>query len=158
MRLALMLVHTVPGVIGLVAGLYALRAPRDGDDHHWWRRLYTACVALLLAGLVALLAYDWPELDGTARLVFSGLTVLGVVIAVRLALAHRSVTGQEPGWRDRYLDHVVFTYISLWVGFLIVPAINSPLPAVAVPAVVITVPVVIVRLVGRYRPQLTAAV
>jgi hypothetical protein len=83
--------------------------------------------------------------------VFVGLAGLGVVMVGRLALAWRAARSGRAGWQERYIGHVFFTYVSLWVGFLIVPALNSPAPVVAVVLVVVTVPIVGIVLLSRYK-------
>lgn len=151
MRTALVILHAAPGVAGLMAGLLAVPPPRPADGRTWWRRLYALCVAVLLGGLVVLLAYDWADLDPAARLAFTGLAGLGAVMAVRLVLARRAAGTGAAGWQRRYVDHVAFTYISLWVGFLVVPALNTAWPQVAVPVVVVAVVGAGSVLASRYR-------
>src|SRR5690606_36802985 len=48
-RTALVLLHAVSGIVGLVAGLLAL--PPPGARRTGWRMLYAACVARLVAGI-----------------------------------------------------------------------------------------------------------
>lgn len=151
MRTVLVILHATPGVVGLVAGLLAFAPPRPGDGRRWWRRLYAVCIAVLLAGLVVLIAYDWSDLDSVARLAFAGLAALGAVMATRLVLARRAVQRGGDDWRRRYIAHVYFTYIALWIGLLIVPAINSPWPQFAVPVVVVACLAIGAVLVSRYQ-------
>lgn len=158
MRTVLVLLHAAPGVIGLVAGLPALVPPRTGDRRTWWRRVYAGCIATLLAVVVVLVAYDWADLEQGARLAFVGLIGLGAVMAYRLWRAHQLAAAGTPEWQDRYLGHVYFTYISLWVGFLVIPALATPLPQVAVPVVVVVVLVVGHLILARHRRRLVAPV
>lgn len=148
-----MLLHAAPGVVGLVAGLLALPPPQPGARRRGWRVLYAVCVAMLVAGIVALIIQDWPTLDPAARVVFLGLLGLGLVMGVRLWLAHRLYATGVPRWQERYVGHVYFTYVSLWIGFLIVPALATPLPQVAVPLAVVVVLGVGHVLLTRYRRQ-----
>lgn len=160
MRTALVILHAAPGVAGLVAGLQAIPPPRTGDGRTWWRRIYALCVAVLLGGLTVLLVYDWADLEPTGRLAFTGLAGLGAVIAIRLLLARRAARTGAIGWQRRYVDHLVFTYISLWVGFLVVPAINTAWPQVAIPVVVVAVVIAGSVLASRYKrrvPEISSA-
>ena len=157
MRTALLLLHVVGGVAGLFFGMLALRPPRPDDGRARWRMLYACCLGALMLGLVGLVAYDWNSLDGVARMVFVGLAGLGAVIMARLALAWRVTRSAPSGWERKYVDHIFFTYVSLWVGFLIVPAINSPLPIVVVPLVVVAVPAVGIIAVSRYKRRVLMA-
>lgn len=161
MRTALVLLHAVPGVVGLLAGLLALSPPRPADRRHRWRQLYAVCIGVLLAGMVALVGYDWPELDTAARVAFTGLVGLGVVMAYRLWRAYQQARQdpppQQPQWRERYLGHVYFTYVSLWIGFLVVPALSFPLPQLTIPAAALAVLVTGHLLLNRYRRRLAQA-
>lgn len=151
MRTVLVVLHAAPGVVGLLAGVMAFSPPRSGDGRAWWRQLYAACILVLIAGLVALIAYDWAELDQIARLTFVGLLGLGVVMAARLLLARRLARSGAGDWQRRYIDHMYFTYVALWIGFLIVPAIGTPWPQVAVPLVVVAVLAAGAVLLSRYK-------
>lgn len=91
---------------------------------------------------------DWAGLESGARLAFTGLAVLAVVMLIRAYLAHRRVARGGRGWEGRYVNHVYFTYISLWVGLAIVPALRSPDPELWVPiavAVVLSTGALLVR-------------
>ena len=154
MRTTLVMLHALPGVIGLLAGVLSLRPPRPDDNRRPWRLIYGACVATLIAGLVGLLAYDWRDLDVVARIAFTGLLALAAVMGYRLHRARREAADRTAGWQGRYVAHVYFTYVSLWAGFLVVPALALPMPQVAVPLVVAAVLVTGSVLVGRYRRRL----
>ncbi len=78
-------------------------------------------------------------------------------MANRLARASREASRREPRWQDRYVSHVYFTYISLWEGFVILPALNLPLPQLSVPAVAIAVLLIGHALIARYRARILAA-
>jgi hypothetical protein len=61
------------------------------------------------------------------------------------------------GWRERYINHVYFAYISLWEGFVILPALNLPLPQVAAPVVAIGVLLIGHVLITRYKRRVTSS-
>ena len=82
------------------------------------------------------------------------------MIAIRLLLARRAARTAATGWQRRYVDHMAFTYISLWVGFLVVPAVNTAWPQVAIPVVVVVVVVTGSVLASRYKrrvPEISSA-
>lgn len=153
-RTVLIVLHAVPGVVGLVAGLLSLRPPQPDDRRRPWRLIYGGCLAALIAGLLGLVAYDWTDLDPAARVAFSGLAVLAGVMGYRLYRAGREAADRPAGWQARYLGHVYFSYVSLWAGFLVVPALALPMPQLAVPAAVLAVVVTGNVLVRRYRRRL----
>lgn len=157
LRTILVVIHASSGVGGLVTGLAALSPPRPADNRGWLRRLYLLCIAILLASLVALVAIDWNGLDTGSRVAFSALTALGAVMAYRITRAYRLASAQGANWQERYIGHVYFTYISLWEGFVILPALNLPLPQVSVPVVAIAVLLIGHALIARYKARVLAA-
>jgi hypothetical protein len=158
LRTTLVVIHAASGAGGLVTGLASLSPPRPGDDRGWWRRLYALCIGTLVASMVALVAIDWAGLDAVARVAFGGLIVLGAVMTYRIVRARAEASARGVGWEGRYFDHVAFTYISLWEGFVLLPALNLPLPQVSVPAVAVGVFVVAHWLLTRYRNRVIAPV
>jgi hypothetical protein len=156
LRTLLVWIHASAGVAGLVAGIPSLSPPRPADDRGSWRRLYLLCIVTLVASLVVLVAIDWDELDSGSRIAFSALTGLGAVMTYRIVRALHAASTREGNWRDRYIDHVYFTYISLWEGFVILPALNLPLPQVTVPAVAVAVLLIGHALIGRYKARILA--
>jgi hypothetical protein len=135
----LIVVHAGAGLLGLLTGPVAMRPDVPPGPLRWLSRLYLASLAVLLLSMVALIAVDWAALDIGARLAFTGLAGLGVVIVYRITRAGRESARRLPGWQRRYVAHVYFTYVSLWIGFLVLPALNLPYPYVGVPAVVLLV-------------------
>lgn len=156
-RSVLVMIHAGSGVAGLIIGLPAL-APRLAAElrGRWIRQLYAGCVVALVASMAMLITVDWPHLQAGARTAFTGLAALGAVMVYRVVRADQQARTPTPGWQARYLDHIYFTYIALWIGFLIVPALNLPAPQVAVPIVVIATLAVGHTLIGRYRDRLLA--
>jgi hypothetical protein len=72
----------------------------------------------------------------------------------RIYRAHRLAVGREPGWERRYVGHVYFTYISLWVGFAIIPSLRSPNPGLWIPIAVVSVLTAGALLVHRYERRI----
>jgi peptidoglycan/LPS O-acetylase OafA/YrhL len=157
MRTALVVIHASAGLGGLVTGLAALSPPRPIDNRRWLRRLYLACIAILLASMVALVTIDWNGVDTGARAGFAALSALGGVMVYRLARAHREASRGEANWQERYIGHVYFTYISLWEGFVILPALNLPFPQLSVPLVAVAVLLIGHALLARHNARILAA-
>jgi cobalamin synthase len=157
LRNVLVVVHAGSGIAGLLAGLWAMAPPRPDDGRGWVRRLYPACIATLFVTLVALIVVDWSDLDNGGRIAFIALAGLAVFMLWRLAQAGREGRTRSSGWQQRYVRHVYFTYVSLWIGFVILPALNSPIPFVIAPLAVATALVVGGILIGRYKRQLASA-
>ncbi|MGH3649519.1 MAG: hypothetical protein ACRDU9_02330 [Acidimicrobiia bacterium] len=60
----------------------------------------------------------------------------------------------DGGWERRYVGHVYFTYVSLWVGFAIIPALRSGNPGLWIPVAVIGVLAAGTLLVHRYERRI----
>jgi hypothetical protein len=124
----------------LVVGLAVFPPPNTkGGRQHWWRIIYAGLLVVLTVSLLALIATDWTGLETGSRLAFTGLAILAGVMLTRIYLAHRLVSSRDPGWERPYVSHVYFTYVSLWVGFAIIPALRSPAPGLWIPIAVIGV-------------------
>jgi hypothetical protein len=152
-REVLVAVHAGAGILGLVVGV-ALFSPTLASRRRFWRVLYAGLLVILTTSLLALITTDWAGLETGSRLAFSGLAILAAVMLVRIYLAHRIVTSHPPGWERRYVNHVYFTYVSLWVGFAIVPALRSPMPGLWIPVAVMGVLATGTVLVHRYQTRI----
>jgi hypothetical protein len=153
-RTVLVTLHAAAGIGGLVTGLAALSPPKGRDVRNWLRRLYVIFIVILLASMVVLVTIDWNGLDTTARISFAALIGLGAVMAYRLVRARSEALVQRGAWERRYVDHVYFTYISLWEGFVILPALNLPMPQLSVPLVAIAVLLIGHALISRYKAHM----
>jgi FtsH-binding integral membrane protein len=141
------------GIAGLVVGLTVFTPPRDAG-RRILRNVYSTLLLVLVTSLVALIIRDWPGLETGSRIAFSGLAIMGVVMLVRIYLAHRLTGSDEPQWERRYVSHVYFTYVSLWVGFAIIPAVRSGNPGLWIPMAVMGVLTAGTLLVHRYERRL----
>lgn len=150
-RTTLVVLHAGAGIVGLSAGIASFAPPRDGDGRWWVRWLYLACIAIMFVTLIMVVVVDWEGLDNTARLAFTALTGLAAVMMLRIVLAVRVASSRDAGWEGRYMGHVYFTYISLWMGFVILPALNLPMPQLTVPMIAVAVLLAGQTLVGRYK-------
>lgn len=139
-REVLVAIHTTAGIAGLVAGLAVFKPPHSKSHRRWWRIGYGLLLIALVASLIAMIIVDWPDLPTGARVTFAGLAVLGLVMVVRIYLAHR-LAGEttDRAAARRYVGHVYFTYVSLWVGLAIIPALRSETPGLWLPVAIIGV-------------------
>lgn len=153
----LVVIHAGSGIAALAIGLLVFLPPDEPGRRLGWRASYAGLLGILTVSLVLLIAVDWADLAGGARIAFAGLAILAGVMLTRLYLAHRLTAGPAvTGWRRRYVSHIYFTYISLWVGLGIVPALRTDTPAVWVPVAVAAVLGTGAVLVRRYEQQIEA--
>lgn len=121
----LIALHALAGVVCFAAGVLSVRS---STPESWWFRGYAISLAALVVFMTAVIAVDWPRLDTAARLVYSGLLLLGLYMLWRAWRAGVRLRRHDPGWRPRYLDDIGFTLISLFDGFVIVSAIDLHAP------------------------------
>jgi hypothetical protein len=80
---------------------------------------------VFLAG--AILAHV-GQLEALQRGIFAGLFVLSLYMLFRGARARTVLRMQHDGWWTIYVDHIGFTLISLFEGFIIVSGIDLGAP------------------------------
>lgn len=149
LRTVFVIIHVASGIGGLLIGPAVFR-PRPGRPDAV-RLAYPILIALLLGSLLGMIALDWGDLEPAAKIAFLALTGLGVAMLIRILLAAKLAAAATPGWEHRYIDHVFFTYIALWIGFLILPALSLPYPAVTAPLVAVGVLALGLVALGRYK-------
>lgn len=154
-RQLLISIHAGSGLLGLVVGLAVFPPPEaKGGRKRFLRLAYGGLLVVLTVSLIVLIITDWPDLEIGARLAFTGLAGLAGVMLTRIWLAHRLVGSGKPGWKRSYVGHIYFTYVSLWVGFAIIPALRSTAPGLWIPVVVATVLVTGSALVHRFERRI----
>jgi hypothetical protein len=79
-------------------------------------------MVVLLIG--AMLVY-WNEYSSTEHIVFPILLGLGMFMLYRAQNAGRLLRSQQDDWTLGYIEHIGFTLISLFEGFIIVTVLNA---------------------------------
>lgn len=124
-HLALIVAHTLCGLLAAAAGALALTRPGWITTYRW---AFTGLV-ISLAGAIAV---GWAALGPVERVLFPGLLILGaycVVRAVRAPPADADPTTCTDAVRaGRYLDHIGFGLISLFVGFVAIGVLDLGAP------------------------------
>ena len=146
--------HAASGVLGLLLGGFAFHPPQPRDFRQWVRRVYAAALVSMSVFLVATVLVDWSSINSTQHVVYSALIGLAAVILARLYLAFRVIARQPTDWIAKYVNHIYFTYVSLWEAFFIVGLIDLGAPAWVVGAVAVGVLILGATLVSRYKGRL----
>lgn len=149
MYIVLIVAHTVAGVVAFAAGCSVIR-PRADVRGVRFRTYFGSLVALVIF-LVAAIASHWADLETAPRLIYTVLTGLGLYMVWRGWQARTA-----PIQDGRYVEHVGFTLIALFDGFVIVSAIDLHAPIWLV--VVIAVAGVLVGRRGVARIQTSTGV
>ncbi|MGW4047809.1 hypothetical protein [Streptomyces sp. NPDC004721] len=122
----LIILHAVSGAVGLCTGVVVLLNPRDHTSG-WFRSYYWSIVAMV-AFVIAAVGYDWQRLGAVQRPAFGALVILALYTARRAHQARQAVRRRTVDWPSAYRDHVGFTVIALFDGFVIVGAIDVTAP------------------------------
>jgi hypothetical protein len=123
----LILFHAAAGTISFFAGGYLIFSPKFASNHRLFGLYWWSLVGLVVFLAGAMFVY-WTEYSSTERIIFPGLFVLGLYMLYRARNARRLMKDQENSWRQDYIEHIGFTLISLFEGFIIVGALNSGFP------------------------------
>jgi hypothetical protein len=82
-------------------------------------------MVILLAGAILV---SWKNYSTLERVIFPGLFVLGIYMLYRARNANLLRKTRQNEWTQDYIEHIGFTLISLFEGFIIVSGLNSGVP------------------------------
>lgn len=113
--------HAAAGLVAFVAGCLAV------TRRSWFPVYFWSLVGLVLF-LVVALAADFAELDALARIIFVALLGLAAVMIWSAVQAQRILRGHAGRPTARYLDHLGFTLVALFVGFVVIAMLDLGAP------------------------------
>src|SRR5256885_14249491 len=128
MHSAAIVAHTMSGAACFLAASMLLQRRLDPSARRQWFVVYGAGLLGLVAFMGVAIVSHWPSLPIIRKIIFSGLLALGAYMSWRGWLAWRAWRGGGAAWRMAYINHVGFTLISLFDGFVIVSAIDIGAP------------------------------
>lgn len=123
----LIILHAASATISFFAGLFLIFLPKSGSAGRLFG-LYWATLLGMVVLLAAVIIVYWSEYSNTERIIFPGLFALGVYMLYRAQSARHLLKSQPADWQHAYIEHVGFTLISLFEGFVIVGALTSGFP------------------------------
>ena len=123
----LIVLHTIMATVSFFAGCLLIFSPKYATNETVFNLYLWPLIGmgLLLAG--AIFVY-WSEYTDTERIVFPGLLGLAFFMIFRGWGASLVLHTQPKNWKLGYIEHVGFTLISLFEGFVIVSGLNAGLP------------------------------
>ena len=129
-HLSLISAHALAGVSALILACVVLRPPSSHRCANF--RGYFLALIIMFVSVLLVVIHDWSVLSTGQRVTFGFLTLLGAFTTFRGVQARRCLILRPKRWRQKYVDHVGFTVISLFDGFTIVGAVDlgAPLPVV----------------------------
>ena len=123
----LIILHAATATISFFAGLFLILPLRSGSDRGLFGLYWVTLLGMVVLLAGAILVY-WSEYSNTERIIFPGLLALGVYMLYRARSAQHSLKSQQTGWKRAYIEHIGFTLISLFEGFVIVSGLTSGFP------------------------------
>lgn len=119
--------HAASATIAFLAGSLLIYYPAYTTDRRLFGIYFWSLMgmAILLAG--AIFVY-WGEYSEIERIVFPGLMGLALFMVFRGWGAGLVLETQQKNWKLGYVEHIGFTLISLFEGFIIVSGLNAGWP------------------------------
>lgn len=122
----LITLHAASGVVAFIAGCFLILSLAQISNERLFSLYWWPLVGLVVFLAGAMLVY-WTEYSGIERIIFPGLLGLGLFMLYRARSANRLLRAQSNHWKYDYVEHIGFTLISLFEGFIIVSGLNSGL-------------------------------
>ena len=122
----LIAVHTVGGAAAFLLGFFVIHPLCRGRRGVFLA--YFVGLWVMALTLVPVVWLDWPHLSLASRITYVFLILLALYTGLRGELARRVRGADDVRGRYAYVDHVGFTLISLFDGFVIVSAIVLGVP------------------------------
>jgi uncharacterized membrane protein YfcA len=127
--LVMISLHAAAAIASFATGSALLNRPARHEEAPWLFRTYFASLCGMVVFMGGAMLSHWSRLAFPTRVTYVALFVLGIYMVIRAVLAHAAWQRRAANWQSRYLDHVGFTLISLFDGFLIVGAIDLGVPS-----------------------------
>ncbi len=138
------ILHATSAVISFFAGCFLILSVRNISIQRWFGLYWWALVGLVVFLAGAILIY-WAEYSTIEHIIFPALFVLAIYMLYRARSANRLFRTQQNNWKHDTIEHIGFTLISLFEGFIIVGGID-----VGVPGWLVTVAAILGVFAGRW--------
>lgn len=120
-------VHAIAAGLCFLAGSIVLYSRGYRFDRGLFRFYLWSLGGMVVFLALAMLA-EWTAYSGTERAVYAGLLGLGIYVLYRGVSARTVLETRTDEWSKAFVNHVGFTLIALFEGFVIVSALNAGAP------------------------------
>lgn len=136
-HLIFIILHALFGVIAFFAGWTNIQGLNEKQPTRLvW--IYLASLVGMVVFMAGAIAADWVRHADGQLYIFLGLFFLGIFMLYRAYRAYQVLERRGRGWRMSYVDHLGFTLISLFDGFVIVSAIDLGAPVWGIVFIAVT--------------------
>jgi len=119
--------HAAAATISFFTGSFLILSKGSTQIQQWYALYWWSLIGMVVLLAGAILVY-WIEYTRVERIIFPGLFILGLYMLYRARNAGRLLEAQPNNWKYNYVEHIGFTLISLFEGFIIVSGLNSGFP------------------------------
>jgi hypothetical protein len=123
----LIILHAVTATICFFAGCLLLFSPTYLTNQRIYAVYFLTLVAMTILLAWAIAVY-WSEYSDVESIVFPGLLGLALFMLYRGWGAGLVLRTQQKDWKAGSIEHIGFTLISLFEGFIIVAGLDAGLP------------------------------
>jgi uncharacterized membrane protein YfcA len=120
----LIILHASAATLSFVAGCLLIFLPIYTSNQRLFSFYWWSLIGMVIILLGAILVY-WTKYSITERIIFPGLLILAFYMLYRARSANHLLGAQQNDWKHGYIEHIGFTLISLFEGFIIVSGLNS---------------------------------
>jgi hypothetical protein len=120
----LIMLHAATAAISFFVGCFLILSLRQASNQRLFSFYFWSLVGMVILLMGAMLVY-WNEYSDTERVVFPILLGLGMFMLYRAHNASRLLKARQNDWKPGYIEHIGFTLISLFEGFVIVTVLNA---------------------------------
>lgn len=120
----LIMLHAATATISFFIGCFLIFSLRQASNQRLFGLYRWSLTGMVILLMGAMLVY-WNEYSDPERIVFPILLGLGLFMLYRAQNASRLLKAQQNDWKLGYIEHIGFTLISLFEGFVIVTILNA---------------------------------
>jgi hypothetical protein len=132
----LILLHATAATFAFFAGCLLIFSPTYLSNGRIFNLYLWSLIAMVILLTSAIIVY-WKQYSDVERIIFPGLLGLALFMLFRAWGAGLVFATQQGNWKLGYVEHIGFTLISLFEGFIIVSGLDLGFPGWLVATVAI---------------------